>query len=80
MKKLLIGLSALTLMACASTQLPKDATPAQKQAAKCEDAQAALAMADAVISKGGLGNNAAVYWTAYKSGAEVAISAYCGAQ
>lgn len=69
----------LVALGCASTQLPDDASQVEKRAAACLDAQAALAMADAALSNPEIVDRQTVaYWSAFRAGAVVGISAYCG--
>lgn len=72
--------SGWILAGCATSQLADDATALEKKAAMCADAKAGIAMADAALADPKLiGNEDATrYWMAFRAGAVVAISIYCG--
>jgi hypothetical protein len=66
-----------TLISCSTLRLPKDATPAEKRAALCADAQMGYSLSLAMLEN--LNPNAAEnnYWLAYKMGAAAALKLYC---
>jgi len=72
----------ITMPGCATYQVSQDsgATTADKKAALCMDAQSALAMADAGLTAARPGSDEARYWTAFRTGAQIGINAYCGTQ
>ncbi|MCE5335474.1 MAG: hypothetical protein LLG06_12900 [Desulfobacteraceae bacterium] len=80
--KVLLVLTMIVAMisACATYQVSQDpsATSADKKAALCMDAQNSLAMADAGLSAAQPGSDGARYWTAFRTGAQIGINAYCG--
>ena len=73
-----IGLLVLLLTGCATTQLPKDATPQQKSAAYCQDVATGLATAQIGLSLA-LSPEQSNYWSKWIDGALKARSLYCGA-
>lgn len=76
MKKTLLAVLALTLMSCASMGLPPDATQAEKNAARCKDAQLGLAIVTVALAEPQTADGKA-YWDKYLTGVQVAIKAYC---
>jgi hypothetical protein len=71
----------MILAACATLSLPDGAAPAEERAARCLDARAAMAVADAAMQMAPAGGGAEwCYWQAFSLGCRAAINAYCGPQ
>ena len=62
---------------CATSQLPNDATPAERHAALCMDATAGLAMAEAAMSTA-TDPEALRYWASFRRAAQIGVATYCG--
>jgi hypothetical protein len=67
---------ALFVSACATANLPDNATPEERRAALCMDAQTGLAMAEAALA-GHLSSEERAYWRSFRRGAMIGINTYC---
>jgi hypothetical protein len=76
---LILVMGLLATASCSTMGLPTDATPVQKRAAMCSDAQMGFALSQAML-EGTLAPDALKYWVAYKAGAALALQTYCPAQ
>jgi len=76
MKKIICTFMCFFLVGCASLSLPNNATEEQKRVANCEDANAALLLADKMLCTV-LDKDAIIYWQAFKVGALIGIEKYC---
>jgi hypothetical protein len=66
----------LALSACATATLPTNATPAEKAAALCKDAQLGIIFAETQRLQAGSVESRA-YWERYIEAARAALTTYC---
>jgi hypothetical protein len=72
----IIMIALFALSACATATLPTGATPAEKAAAQCRDAQLGIAIAETVLLQPQTAE-AKTYWDRYLAGARLALATYC---
>jgi hypothetical protein len=62
---------------CATGQLPKDPTPEQVRAARCQDAVTGVAISNVWLTTKQMTVEESKYWVAYQESAKLLVAQYC---
>lgn len=76
----ILAVCGIMLLGCATTQLPKDSTPEQIRAARCQDAVTGLAIANVWLTTKSMTEAENKYWVAYQESAKILVATYCMGQ